>query len=252
MKPEMKWFGAGAVLATVVTCAVLMWSRRGEARPGPGDVAAAEGAEAPVPKRAGEEALAEKAALTKKLETLEANAGNAQKKLAESEQAMVALRDEQAELKREIERLKPTLVYVLPTEPLTPEQIANLQKQAMDEALDTSARVDALLQLRRRTRDGRTPEVVRSVVGLLETCADASIRADVCRHLNGVDVAESREAMIRRLREDKDRKVREEAAETLATWKDDARVRAELEVAARGDEDEDVRDQAEKSLKGKK
>ncbi|KAF0245705.1 MAG: hypothetical protein FD180_1369 [Planctomycetota bacterium] len=258
MKPELKWFGAGAVLAMVLTSAVFLKTWRAEAGRGAGGAAGAGGDEGPGGKRA-EGGSAEAAELQKRLEAWEASAGQAQKESADSERARVALRSDLAELKREVEQLKKELLKLAPVKaragppaPLTPEQVANLQKQAMDGTLDAAGRVEALQQLRKRTASGRTPEVVRSMLGLLETSADAGVRADICKQLKGVDMAEAREAMLRRLREDKDRKVREEAAETLEAWKDDAGVRAELEVAAKGDEDADVRKKAAKSLGGKK
>ena len=247
MKPLLIGFGAGAALATVATAAVLMKTWRTKETPASQDVTVV----------AGDGTTAELTLLQKRIATLEADSRFARKGLADSERALVALRNENAEVRRQFEELKKKPVQVpplqfVPSEAPTLEQVANLQKQAMDDTLEASVRVDALLQLRMRTRDGRTADVVQSVVALLDTCEDARIRADICRHLKGVDVSYSKEAMIRRLRDDKDAKVREEAAETLVTWKEDPRVRAELEAAARGDGEEKVREQATESLKGRK
>ena len=89
MKPELKGFGAGTVLATVVAVAVLTSTGRVQEILRPGDVAAATEDAAPFAIRAGEGALEESAELKNKIETLEADATDARKELAESERALV-------------------------------------------------------------------------------------------------------------------------------------------------------------------
>ncbi len=66
------------------------------------------------------------------------------------------------------------------------EEIPALQAKAQDLSADPEERVAALARLRIAKPDGRSPEVVRSMIDLLRTSPDAALRADICRQLNRV------------------------------------------------------------------
>jgi HEAT repeat protein len=111
--------------------------------------------------------------------------------------------------------------------------------------------VAALRELR-RVEGGRTRAVAESLLGLLDTAADPSLRADICRQLHRAVPPDLKGPLLRRLRADADARVREEAAETLGPLKEDPEVRAALEDAARSDAEEKVRSQAARSLSGRR
>jgi hypothetical protein len=129
------------------------------------------------------------------------------------------------------------------------ESLADLQARAMDTALDETARVKALRQLRGMP-GGQTRDVVLSMIELYRSSKIADVRADVFRQMSKVREPELRDACIDALRSDPARKVREEAAETLGGYRDDPAARDALERAAESDAEEDVRKQAKKALEG--
>jgi cell division protein FtsB len=124
---------------------------------------------------------------------------------------------------------------------------ANLQARAKDGSLAVEDRIEALSRLR-MLPTGRTPEVVASMLDLLESGIETAHRADILRHLKGAVPLIQSQRVITLLRSDEQRVVREEAAETLGPLKDDAQVRAALEEAARSDASEEVRRQAKAAL----
>lgn len=139
----------------------------------------------------------------------------------------------------------PSLEFSL--DPPAAEEIPALQAKAMDLAADPKDRLAALAKLR-MAPDGRSPGVVRSMIDLLRTSADASIRADICRQLNRVVSEELKQQLLLTARGDSDPKTREEAVESLGPMKGDPIVRQFLEVCQTADPHEKVRAQAAKSL----
>ena len=130
------------------------------------------------------------------------------------------------------------------------DAVLALQAKAMDLSAEPKDRLAALARLRISQPDGRSPDVVRSMIQLLRTCADASIRADVCRQLNRVESEDLKQQLLVTGRADADPRVREEAIESLGPMKSDPAVKQFLETARAGDPDEKVRLQAQRSLLG--
>jgi hypothetical protein len=124
-----------------------------------------------------------------------------------------------------------------------------LQKQAMDRSLAGYERLKALTQLR-NIKDGRSHDVVMSMLELYRESDDPKIRADIFRQLSKVAEPELRDTLIDALRSDQAPEVREEAAETLGTFRDDPSARDALEYAAENDANEKVRKQAKDALGG--
>lgn len=130
----------------------------------------------------------------------------------------------------------------------TPEEIAGWQALCMNPLALPDERVKALLKLR-MTRDGRSEEVVRSILELLHAAPDPELRADILRHLKKAVPLLFKDSILKVLTSDPSEKVREEAAETLGPLGTDPAVRAALENASKNDPSEKVRKQAERSLK---
>jgi HEAT repeats len=126
-----------------------------------------------------------------------------------------------------------------------------LQKQAMDRSLAGYERLKALARLR-AIKDGRSRDVVLSMLQLFHESDDPKIRADIFRQLNKVEEPELRDALIDALRADQVSEVREEAAETLGTYRDDPSARDALEYAAENDASEKVRKKAKDALGGER
>lgn len=128
-------------------------------------------------------------------------------------------------------------------------EVAALQAKACDRAADPKERLAALQRLRGTDPDGRSLEVVRSMIDLLRTSPDGRIRADICRQLHKVMHEELKQALLATARTDGYPKAREEAAESLGPWAaDDPHVRQALEALLASDPDADVRQQARRSL----
>jgi hypothetical protein len=90
------------------------------------------------------------------------------------------------------------------------------------------------------------------MIDLLRTSPDASIRADICRRLNRVVSEELKPQLHPTGRADADAKTREEAVESLGPMRDDPVVRRFLETSLATDPDAGVREQAGKSLTGRR
>ncbi|MCC6737755.1 MAG: HEAT repeat domain-containing protein [Planctomycetia bacterium] len=125
---------------------------------------------------------------------------------------------------------------------------AALEAVILDRVRTPAERVAALKKMRLRAPQARTIEVARAMIDLLRTCEDATVRAEICRQLFGLDYPEIGEAMLTRLRTDSDEKTREEAAETLETFGDEPGVMQALEYAKEHDESAAVREQAVKTI----
>ncbi len=130
----------------------------------------------------------------------------------------------------------------------TPAELTALQAKAIDAAAPEQERVEALARLRSTRPDGRSPEVVRSMVALLDASLDAELRARICTNLHRVVSDDLKRSLLAHVRGDESAKVREEAAESLGPMKLDPVVRAALEQAAQADPDEKVKKQAKRSL----
>jgi HEAT repeat protein len=132
--------------------------------------------------------------------------------------------------------------------PAEPVDVKALETVILDRVKTPAERASALKIMRSRAPQARTIEVARSMIDLLRTCDDGTVRAEICRQLYGLDYAEIGEEMLTRLRTDEDDVAREEAAETLETFADAPGVIQALEYAKENDESPAVREQAIKSL----
>jgi len=160
------------------------------------------------------------------------------------------LEAEVAELRK---RPEPAVVGK-PLEPVPPERIdaevARSTAVALDPSRPAAERVKALEDLRFYGRI--SPEVAAAMLRIFETSAESAVRADVLRHLHRSLPLGLAATVLRALQSDPERKVREEAAETLGPLRDDPSIRVALEHAAQNDPDLDVRAQALKSLSPKR
>lgn len=136
------------------------------------------------------------------------------------------------------------------SKPVTAEDLAQLRTQATDPAKDAQERLQALRRLR-GIKDGRSRDVVLSMIDLARTSDDERVRADVFRQLHRVTTPELEQPLLDALRGDTSAKVREEAAETLDHYLESPAVVQALRDAAENDADRGVRKQARESLDGR-
>ena len=109
---------------------------------------------------------------------------------------------------------------------------------AMDSRRPPAERLQALREL--RFRDGRSREVVLSMVELMEMPElDPRMRADIIRNLDGVEIPELKDPLLRILENDRHPETRSETIETLQVFYGDPAVHAA--VANVRDHDENVR-----------
>ena len=109
---------------------------------------------------------------------------------------------------------------------------------AMDSRRPPAERLQALREL--RFRDGRSREVVLPMLELIETPdLDPRMRADIIRNLDGVEIPELKDSLLRILESDRHPETRAEAIETLQVFYGDPGVHAA--VANVRDHDENVR-----------
>ena len=90
--------------------------------------------------------------------------------------------------------------------------------------------------------------IVDTAVQLVQASTDAKVRADVWRHMTRVADPRLIDPLLNSLSNDKDPKVREEAAETLRTFYQNSSVKAALQAAAKNDANAKVRKEALDSL----
>lgn len=132
-------------------------------------------------------------------------------------------------------------------------KIEVLADQALNRDLSEHERLQALGWMRdvasKVEADPRL-EVLDEMIYLGNASAEASVRADVWRQLDGVVDDRLLPALLAALRSDPDRRAREEAAETLAEYLPNEAAREGLRQAAEVDPDERVRSQALRSLSG--
>jgi hypothetical protein len=131
-------------------------------------------------------------------------------------------------------------------------EVPELQARAQDLSADPKQRLEALARLRVAQPDGRSPEVIRSMIDLLRTSPDGAIRADICRQLNRVVNDDLKQQLLVTGRTDVDATAREEAVESLGAMKGDPLVRQFLETCVVTDPSEKVRNQAKRSLAGRR
>ncbi len=168
-----------------------------------------------------------------------------------------ALRRRIAELEAENTELKKRPEPAVVGLTITPEpreqveaDVARAAATTLDPNRPAAERVKALQELRMHNRI--TVDVAAAMLRLLDTSPAPDARADILRHLHRSLPPDFAASVARALQSDSDRKVREEAAETLGPLKEDPAVRAALEHASQNDPDLDVRAQALKSLSSSK
>ncbi len=155
-----------------------------------------------------------------------------------------SLRQRNADLEKRLAAPEKEVVGILrPPSPNDPSP----RDVALDPSQGEENRVKALLVLRMSQPDGRTEEVVQSMLDLFSSSTRADLRADILRNLHRALPLRLKDPVLRALA-DPDGKVREEAAETLGPLKADPAVRAALEHAAKNDPESKVRRQAAASL----
>lgn len=76
------------------------------------------------------------------------------------------------------------------------------------------------------------------------------MRADIFKQLSGMDDPAIKPPLLTALRGDQSAKVREHAAEALASFQTDPSVRAALQAAVQGDPDEKVQKKALEIIEG--
>jgi hypothetical protein len=122
--------------------------------------------------------------------------------------------------------------------------VAENQAIAADRARPAPERVRALRELRPAGEDGpdgRTREVVRAMIELLQNPGlDVGTRTDVIRNLDGVLFPELKEPLLAVVQGDFEPLTRAEAIEVLAHYLEDPAVHATI-ARIRDDEQEDVR-----------
>jgi HEAT repeats len=128
--------------------------------------------------------------------------------------------------------------------------VALARQQAMNSQASPEERLAALRAL--RSANARTTDVVHSMLQLQAASKDPKVRADIFRQLSGVKDAILKPPLIDAVLKDNDPKVREEAAETLASFTADPYVRSALNAAAQNDADPDVQKQARETLEQKR
>jgi HEAT repeat protein len=124
---------------------------------------------------------------------------------------------------------------------------ADVARTAVDPSASEGDRIAALRVLR-GVRGGITPEVATSMIELLRTSSDASIRRDVIRNLHHCGDPGLKAALIDALHGDADEGVREQAAKDIDEFAGEQIVREALEKARDSDASEKVRSEAAKTL----
>lgn len=127
-----------------------------------------------------------------------------------------------------------------------PPDVAQARKVATDRQATPQDRLAALSAL--RSANARTPDVVQAMLRLQAESKDPAVRADVFRQLSGVKDPALKAPLIDAVLKDEHPKVREEAAETMARFRDDPFVRAALTRVAQSDPDSKVKKQAREAL----
>lgn len=184
-------------------------------------------------------------------------ADSSSSKLSAAEQEeLLALRKQVAELKgrpatppspSEASPSSPA-VDILDKLPKGPRDAATLKARAMNEGLPAGDRVTAFGLLRHLHPESRTIDVSLSMLRLLESSPDETLRADLCRHMRGLSTEEVKRALIARAAEDPSAKVREQAVDTLGRMAPDPLVRSTLERIRTVETNPEVQRQLKKAL----
>lgn len=127
------------------------------------------------------------------------------------------------------------------------KRVPALQNRILNTSLTAEERLKALRELRMAAPKKRTLEIVRRVLEMLPT-VDEAMQADLVRNLKGLKYDEMKVPLVEMLQRSQNPQIRRQAAETLASLKEDLWVKQALEGSAATDADENVRLQATKSL----
>jgi hypothetical protein len=118
----------------------------------------------------------------------------------------------------------------------------------LDPRQTEAARLAALGHLRSSGPGARGGAVAAAAIALVQTSPSAEARADVWRQMSGAREPMLVPHLVTSLQTDPDRRVREEAAETLGDYNDLPEVQAALRAASEGDAEQGVRREAMRSL----
>jgi hypothetical protein len=129
-------------------------------------------------------------------------------------------------------------------------EIPALQARVLDPLVPAKERVEALGELRETGRSSLLPEIVTSMVVLLNTSPEADVRAGICRYLRGAAGDPWRDGLLQRVRFDDSAAVREKAVECLGEMSHDPVVLATLEEVVAWDSSDQVRARARRVLTG--
>jgi hypothetical protein len=135
--------------------------------------------------------------------------------------------------------------------PLPPEVAAGATRTVLDRGASVKERAEALSLLRPNDgrADGRTPEVVKAALELIQAPeTPPKLRAGMIRDLDKLKDPTLKDPLMGILARDSDGRTRREAVETLAVFYDDVAVRSEIERLRDADPEAEVRAQAVKQL----
>jgi RNA polymerase sigma factor (sigma-70 family) len=158
--------------------------------------------------------------------------------------ALLEVQESVGDLEQRLAKLERTAAG--PVKAAVPD-IAQARRIVLNVQAAPAERLAALSAL--RTADARGADVVQAMLQLVQASDDPAIRADIFRQLSGVQDANLRPQLVTSLLNDANAKVREEAAETLEGFLDDPEALAALQHAAQNDPDDDVREQAGKTIR---
>lgn len=127
------------------------------------------------------------------------------------------------------------------------QQRTEMRARFLEPSLPLAERLDALRRLRRLGDGARAGAVAQTAIAIARTSLDPDTRAAVWRYMDGSDAPALAPHLIVSLQMDADPDVREEAADTLSSFRDRPDVRAALEAALQ-DPDEAVRREAAQAL----
>ena len=136
-------------------------------------------------------------------------------------------------------------------EALRAAEVPALQAWLADSSRTEENRLQALRELRGRGPGARGGVAIQAAVEL-QTSPSASTRADVWRQMSSAREPALVPHLLRSLQNDPSSEVREEAAETLGDYREQAEVERALRVCSEHDADDKVRAQAFRSLGGRR
>jgi len=164
--------------------------------------------------------------------------------------AQIGARIEQAE--RQLAAMTPDSSEPQPMPSLSPDALREASnaavERALDPTLDDTARVQAIESLRTVPAEAVPDDFFSRVGAWLSAVGDESLQTRLARNLRGDRDPAIRDWLLERLEHARDRRLREEAAESLAACHEDPRVRAALLAASRHDSSQAVRAKAARAL----